>query len=283
MPSERWIRDNALVDAASDSSGKSGQAPTLASRSLRPIGLALAIAGVLSLTVAVTAQFEAPARPHDGRAVYDGRYTFVRLRWQSDRRRGFWNSAWDHDYPAAEQHLGQILRELTLVDARVTESRVLTLDDPELFRYPMAFMWEPGFWTLSDHEAESFRAYLQKGGFAVFEDFDGRGQWATFEQAMRRVLPGSTFVRLETAHPIFNSFFAIRDVYAITHPMVGLRPSYLGIYEDNDPSKRLMVIANFDNDVPEYWEWSGRGLFPFDTSNEAYKLGVNYTIYAHTH
>ena len=66
-------------------------------------------------------------------------------------------------------------------------------------------------------------------------------------------------------------------------PMSRIRPSYYGIFEDNDPSKRLMVMANFDNDVPEYWEWSGEGLFPFDTSNEAYKLGVNYMIYGLTH
>ena len=58
--------------------------------------------------------------------------------------------------------------------------------------------------------------------------------------------------------------------------MSRIRPSYYGVFEDNDPSKRLMVVANFDNDVPEYWEWSGEGLFPFDSSNEAYKLGVNY-------
>ncbi len=36
---------------------------------------------------------------------------------------------------------------------------MLTLDDPELFNYPIAFMWEPGFWNLTDREAESFRAY----------------------------------------------------------------------------------------------------------------------------
>ena len=41
--------------------------------------------------------------------------------------------------------------------------------------------------------------------------------------------------------------------------------------------------ANFDNVVPEYWEWSGQGVFAFDTSNEAYKLGVNYVIYGLTH
>ena len=49
------------------------------------------------------------------------------------------------------------------------------------------------------------------------------------------------------------------------------------------PSRRLMVVAKYDNDVPEYWEWSGQGLFPFDTSNEAYKLGVNDLIYGMTH
>jgi hypothetical protein len=67
------------------------------------------------------------------------------------------------------------------------------------------------------------------------------------------------------------------------HPMYGIRPTYYGIHEDNDPHKRLMVIANHDNDVAEYWEWSGRGLFPVDASNEAYKLGINYMLYAYTH
>ena len=75
----------------------------------------------------------------------------------------------------------------------------------------------------------------------------------------------------------------VKDIDAIVHPMSGIRPSYYGIFEDNDPSKRLMVVANFDNDIPEYWEWSGEGLYPFDTSNEAYKLGVNYLIYGFTH
>jgi hypothetical protein len=40
-----------------------------------------------------------------------------------------------------------------------------------------------------------------------------------------------------------------------------------------------MVVANYDNDVPEYWERSGQAHFPIDASNEAYKLGVNYMIY----
>jgi hypothetical protein len=232
------------------------------------------------------AQRDVPGSPHRTDLEYDGQFTFVRLRWQSDlgfSRRGGFSSAWNHDFPRAEQHLSQILRELTALDIHTDASRILTLDDPDLFKYPLAFMWEPGFWNLTDREGEAFRAYLLKGGFAVFEDFDGAAQWSNFEAQMRRVLPNGRFVRLDGTHRIFDTFFQIRDIHAIVHPMSGIRPSYLGIYEDNDPSKRLMVVANYDNDVPEYWEWSGQGLFPFDASNEAYKLGVNYVLYGLTH
>ena len=56
-----------------------------------------------------------------------------------------------------------------------------------------------------------------------------------------------------------------------------------GIFEDNDPSKRLEMIVNYNTDISQYWEWSGRGFRPFDEPNEAYKLGVNYLVYGLTH
>jgi hypothetical protein len=216
----------------------------------------------------------------------DGRVTLARLRWGFDlrgARRGGFSSAWNHDYPRAEQHLSMIVKDITLVDIRTDADLVTSLDDPLLFQYPIALMWEPGFWNLTDSEAASFRAYLLKGGLAIFEDFDGAEQWSVFESQMRRVLPEGRLVRLDKSHMIFDSFFRIKDIDAIVHPMYGLKPSYFGIFENNDPSRRLMVVANFDNDVPEYWEWSGQGVFPFDMSNEAYKLGVNYVIYGMTH
>jgi len=213
-----------------------------------------------------------------------GQVTLARLRWggSGGSRFGF-GAAWNHDYPRAEQHLSSIARELTHIDMRTDSTLVLALDDPALLTYPIAFMWEPGFWRLTDGEAEAFRAYLLKGGFVVFEDFDGPSQWAVFEAQMRRVLPDHRLVELDRSHPIFDSFFRIQDIGAIRHPMSGQAPRYFGIFEGNDPRGRLMAVANFDNDVPEYWEWSGQGMFPFDTSNEAYKLGVNYLIYGLTH
>ena len=54
-------------------------------------------------------------------------------------------------------------------------------------------------------------------------------------------------------------------------------------YEDNDPKKRLQMIINYNTDISQFWEWSGRGLRPVGDTNEAYKLGVNYIIYGLTH
>jgi len=245
------------------------------SRWPRTLGLMLAVA------TAASAQTGPGREPYRTDVAYDGRFTFVRLRWGGvSGFRGF-GTAWNHDYPRAEYNLAQILKDVTFVDAHTDGGRILALDDPELFKYPIAYMWEPGFWRMTDREAEGFRDYLLKGGFAIFDDFDGV-HWNNFEAQMRRVLPDGRFVKLDKSHRVFDTFFRMKTI-DFPDPRLGVKPSYFGIYEDNDPAKRLVVIANYNADVAEYWEWSGTGLLPFDTSNEAYKLGVNYIVYAMTH
>ncbi|MBR9990897.1 MAG: DUF4159 domain-containing protein, partial [Gemmatimonadetes bacterium] len=48
-------------------------------------------------------------------------------------------------------------------------------------------------------------------------------------------------------------------------------------------TKRQIVIMNNNNDIGDYMEFSNTGFFPVDLSNNAYKLAVNYMIYALTH
>jgi len=98
---------------------------------------------------------------------------------------------------------------------------------------------------------------------------------------MSRVLPGMTLLPLDDSHPIFDAFYRIK-VLETYHPYSGIQSSYFGIFVDNDPSQRLLAIVNVDADIAEYWEFSDRGMFPIDLSNEAYKLGVNYILYALT-
>jgi hypothetical protein len=175
----------------------------------------------------------------------------------------------------------KILSSLTFVSPHMEESNILTLDDPRLFDSPLAYMSEPGFWTMSDEEVEGLRNYLLKGGFVIFDDFRGP-HWDNFERQMRRVMPEGRLVQLDASQPIFHSFFEIPSLDFIP-PYGGDRPIFYGMFEGNDANKRLMLIANYNNDLGEYWEYSETGWVPVDLSNEAYKFGVNYIIYAMTH
>ena len=225
---------------------------------------------------------------------YDGRFTFVRVRYEPAPG-GYWaggRPSWVHGYPVAEQNLLSIMHEISLLDAHVDDMNVVTLDDPELFRYPIAYIIEVGWWNPTADEAANLRAYLEKGGFLIVDDFKPEnwrgvpgGGWEPFAAAMQRVLPGAKFFDMDASDPVFHSFFEIPQTLLSDFPQAYNygRPVFRGIYEDNDPRRRLMVMINYNTDVSQYWEWSGRGFRPFDDTNEAYKLAVNYLMYGLTH
>ena len=247
---------------------------------------------VILTLVGIVATISAQSRPSgwgSTDASYDGRFTFVRLRWERGTFgapvAGRGHNMWLHEFPRAEQNLMTTLGDFTLVDAVTDASLILTLDDPELFKHPIITMWEPGFWTLTDEEAARLRAYLLKGGFLIFNDFEGP-QWANFEAQMRRVLPDSRWLPLDETHPIFETFVPLDDIHApnpLHHHLRGLRPEYFGLFEDNDPTGRLMAIANYNTNLGEYWQGAGGGYYSPEALSRAFGLGINYVIYGLTH
>jgi len=253
----------------------------------RPADAAAARSAFPALDAAVE---EAVARQEFPVIPLDGRFVMARIYFEAGgggfggfRRRGFGGDPpWHHDYPYAEQNFTQILRELTYVNPYTEGGNVFPLDDPKLMNYPIAYMSEPGFWVPTDEEAAALRTYLLKGGFLIFDDF-GFEHADNLVMQMRRVFPELQFQRLQPDADVFDSFFLI-DITTIVLPSYrGGNIEFWGIYEDNDPRKRLLAIAGVNGDLGEFWEYSGTGFYPVDLSNEAYKVGVNYVMYALTH
>ena len=239
--------------------------------------LLFAVAGIVLLPqVTLTAQRFRQVRVLPN-VDYDGRFTFARLRYTN-----IGPSGWAFDYPQMERNFVSILRELSSLDAREDGSNVVTMDDPELFDHTVAYLSEPGYWLPNDDEAAGLRAWLQRGGFLIVDDFL-LGQWNNFERAITKVLPMGRLQPLSIDHPIFDSFFRIESLAGLNHPGTpSAVAQYWGIFEGNDPTGRLMIIVNYNNDIGDYMEWSGDGWYPVNMSNDAYKLATNYVMYGLT-
>ena len=104
-----------------------------------------------------------------------------------------------------------------------------------------------------------------------------------FAETMRRVLPDVQFLDLHPDDTVFHAFFEIKDLNHFPQAYVYGDPVFKGIFEDNDRTKRLMAIANYNTNLAEYWQVADIGFFPIDASNNAFKLGINYFMYGLTH
>jgi Domain of unknown function (DUF4159) len=272
----------------------------MTSRRVKAIALAGGVVVLLCATAFAQRRrfFNAPvAVGFPANPAYDGRFTLARLKYESGPGGYYYYGlpAWAHGYGydpvpdrgRSERNLMKILNEVSDLAPRIDDSVIVALDDPELCKYPVAYMTEAGYWTMTDKEAAAFHDYLAKGGFVIFDDFRdpprGGGGWANFETNMQRMFPGARFVDMDASHPIFHSFFDITSLDIVPQDYDRGRPVFRGLFEDNDPKKRLLAIVNFNTDVSNFWEFSGTGFRPIEESNEAFKLGVNYIMYGLTH
>src|ERR1043165_5216030 len=95
-------------------------------------------------------------------APYDGRFTFARLKYTTAPG-GYWYQglpAWAHGYPLSEDNLMRIMNGATFLHARLDTFDLFSLDDPDLTRYPLAYITEAGWWQMNDSEGEALRKYM---------------------------------------------------------------------------------------------------------------------------
>lgn len=255
---------------------------------IRPVLFAASLAaGLGSVTAAAQFPEESRRRPEPVfmavNQPYDGSFEFVRIRFGQSLGRGFGRGGplWAHDYPRAEANFTKILSEVSTISTRTQASAVIALDDPLLFQHAVAYVVEVGGWDPTSAEIKALRTWLERGGFLIVDDF-ARNDIYNFEARIKEVLPWARLIPIPREHPVFDSFYHFTDFEAVRHPYSGDQTSFVGIFENNDPSGRLMVAANYNGDIAEYWEFADVGFAPVALTNDAFKLGVNYIVYALT-
>ena len=219
-------------------------------------------------------------------------FAFARLRYPSLRSGdSYWwrRGGWAIDYPKADQQFVQGVRRLTRIHVRSVE-QVVDLESDEIFNWPWIYSVEPGHWDLPDNQAAKLREYLLRGGFMMTDDFHGTFEWDIFMASLRRVFPDRPVVDLEDKDPIFHVLYDLDQRFQVpgivnwpfqqTHEYDGIDPHWRGIYDDR---RRLMAGICHNMDLGDAWEWADSPNYPEKYASLAYRVGINYIIYAMTH
>ncbi len=219
----------------------------------------------------------------------DTEFIFARVRFTTVRRKLGYDvyhrlEGWAHDYPDAEEHILQVASEATGINLSKMSYVIVELGSEEIFRYPFVYFSEVGVneMDLTDQEVKNFREYLNRGGFAMIDDFDSQRSLDWFLDQMKRVFPDRSFVRMTIEHPIFHTFYEIPtlDIDPPYRAADGGRPTFYGYFDENG---RLQMIINHNNDIGDFWEWIDQPRYPLKPSTEGLRLGIDYFIYSLTH
>src|SRR5690242_13503952 len=69
-------------------------------------------------------------------------FVFARVHYGTNGVRG--GGGWYHDYPTAERHILQIMKEASGLNVESMSYRIVELSSPEIFNYPFLYFSEPG-------------------------------------------------------------------------------------------------------------------------------------------
>ncbi|HEY6330464.1 MAG TPA: hypothetical protein VI756_14095, partial [Blastocatellia bacterium] len=91
------------------------------------------------------------------------KFSFIRIRYGRPTQPGDVigdppSLPWSHDYPDGGIHFSKIMSEVSKIRITLdTPEYIFRLDDPNIFKYPFAYLCEVGYMTLSDSEIAGMR------------------------------------------------------------------------------------------------------------------------------
>ncbi|MBM3263663.1 MAG: DUF4159 domain-containing protein [candidate division Zixibacteria bacterium] len=250
-----------------------------------PKWMVLAIAGTGLLATVSIGLANGPNRLNNftfARVVYHGGGFFGRFG-------GFGGfGQWAMDFPSADLNIIRVLGLMTTL--KINEPESVELTDEKLFEIPFLYILEVGGLEFDDDEAKSLREYLLRGGFMMVDDFHGTYEWQNWESQIKKVFPDCSMEELPMDHPVFHCYYDFKEFPQVpgiralsggrTYERDGVVPRCLGIFDDK---RRLMVLVNWNTDIGDGWEEAATPGYERIWAETAYRLGVNYAVYAMTH
>ena len=168
---------------------------------------------------------------------------------------------------------------------------------PALFQCPILSATDVGTALFTEQDAETLRAYLEKGGFLWVDDFWGPYAWDNWVSNISKVLPPGEYpIRdIPLDHPIRRMLFEFTDLPQI--PSINFWNQYNGQTSErfelsaephfraiSDAQGRFMVVMTHNTDISDAWEREAADpRFFFSFSPQGYAVGLDVFLYGMTH
>ena len=175
--------------------------------------------------------------------------------------------------PSSIPNLLNYLKENTQIK-NVGEEKRIRLTDNNINNYPYLYLTGHGNIRFSENEIEALRSILLSGSFLHADDNYGMNK--SFRREIKKVFPNKTFVDLPHNHPIFSSFFNIKNGLPKIHEHDNNPPRALAIFHNN----KIVLLYTFESDLGDGWEDESVHNDPKDIRESALKMGVNIIYYA---
>ena len=214
-------------------------------------------------------------------------FAFARLRFRSPRD-GWSYSRWGIDANRGDRHFVSGIRRLTRVHVRSIEE-IVDIDSDTIFEWPYIFAVATGDWSLTDVQAARLRTYFDRGGFMMTDDFHGEREWASFMVGLRKIYPDPEVIELPDDHPMFHTAYDLTNrvrvpganvVHGPGYERDGVTPHWRGVL---DAKGRVVIAVCFNMDIGDGWEFADDPSYPERYASEAWRIGINYLLYAFTH
>ena len=177
--------------------------------------------------------------------------------------------------PSSLPNLLAYLKANTSMSQASKEVRI-KLTDSNAKQFPYLYITGHGNIRFSNNEIIALRSILSNGGFLHADDNYGMDK--SFRREIKKVFPNKKFVELPHSHPIFSSYYKLKNGLPKVHEHDNRPPQALGIFENN----KLVVLYTYELDLGDGWEDATVHNDPPEIRDAALKMGVNIIYYALT-
>jgi hypothetical protein len=201
-------------------------------------------------------------------------------RWHFGTNGDIGHMGWSHNYPSSDQNFNGFIRDATRIDVELNSFLIVELGSNEVFDYPFGYVSEPGEMELTEQEVVNLREFVNRGGFILMDDFDGPWQFEQMRSQVQRAFPDKYFGPLPLEHGSYRINFDLPDLERMTPYVPGGQIVYYGLFDERG---FLAIAAGHNNDLANFWDWYDEARYPLEPAADAFRLGVNFMVWAMTH